>query len=63
MAQQQKTSGKRGERMLHIRMKPEMHKRVRVQAAEADVTIQDWVTALIERELGNGNPRKRGGTS
>lgn len=38
-------------RLIHIRLKPETHKRLRVRAAEDDVSIQDWVEALIETGL------------
>ena len=44
-------SGEKPERMIHIRLKPDTHRRLRVRAAEEDVTIQDWVMELIEREL------------
>ena len=40
-----------GARLIHIRLKPETHKRLRVRAAEEDVSIQDWVAALIETGL------------
>jgi predicted HicB family RNase H-like nuclease len=33
--------------LIHIRLKPETHKRLRVRAAEEDVSIQDWVETLI----------------
>lgn len=38
-------------RMIHIRVSPETHKRLRVWAAEEDTTIQDIVSGLIERGL------------
>ena len=38
-------------RLIHIRLKPETHKRLRVRVAEEDVSIQDWVEALIETRL------------
>jgi predicted HicB family RNase H-like nuclease len=38
-------------RLIHIRLKPETHKRLRVRAAEGDVSIQDWVETLIETGL------------
>jgi predicted HicB family RNase H-like nuclease len=38
-------------RLIHIRLNPETHKRLRVRTAEEDVSIQDWVEALLEREL------------
>lgn len=39
----------KAKRMIHIRLKADIHRRLRVQAAEKDVTIQDWVTSLIEQ--------------
>ena len=38
-------------RMVHVRVSPELHKKLRVKVAEEDTSIQDWVAALIEREL------------
>jgi len=41
----------RGTRLIHIRLNAETHRRLRVATAEEDVTIQEWVAALVEREL------------
>lgn len=41
----------KAERLIHVRLKAETHRHLRVAAAEGDVTIQQWVEALIEREL------------
>lgn len=38
-------------RMVHIRLPGELHKKVRVRAAESEKTIQDWVLEAIESEL------------
>ncbi len=38
-------------RLIHIRLTPDTHKRLRSRAAEEDVSIQDWVEALIETSL------------
>jgi predicted HicB family RNase H-like nuclease len=38
-------------RMIHIRMNEELHKKLRIRAAELDTTIQQWVEALIEKNL------------
>jgi predicted HicB family RNase H-like nuclease len=43
-------------RLIHIRLKPETHKRLRVRAAEEDISIQDWVEALIETGLAAPKP-------
>jgi len=39
------------ERMIHLRLQEKLHKRLRIQVAEEDTSIQEWVTALIKREL------------
>ncbi len=52
MAKKQRSSNNdKAERMIHIRLKADTHRQLRVQAAEEDVTIQGWVMELIEREL------------
>lgn len=38
-------------RMIHIRLPEDVHKKIRVRAAEADVTIQDWVLEAIQKHL------------
>jgi len=40
------------ERMIHIRLPEAMHKTLRIRAAEADETIQEWVLQAIEYKLG-----------
>ena len=38
-------------RMLHVRLPEELHKKVRIRAAEDDKTIQDWVVDSIKSTL------------
>jgi len=38
-------------RMVHVRLSEELHKRLRIRAAESDTTLQDWVTMAIQNEL------------
>jgi len=38
-------------RMVHIRLPEDLHKRVRICAAESDQTIQDWVVAALQSEM------------
>ncbi len=38
-------------RMIHVRLPDELHKKVRIKAAEADTTLQDWVAMAIKNEL------------
>jgi len=59
-----RTDSQRDARLIHIRLTPETHRRLRVRAAEEDVSIQDWVAALIETGLNeprtnnDGSPRR-----
>lgn len=39
------------ERQLHVRVSPEEHKRLRVQAAEHDVTLQEHIRSIIQKHL------------
>ena len=38
-------------RMIHIRLPEQLHKTLRIRAAEADITIQEWVVDAIEAHL------------
>ena len=38
-------------RMIHIRLPEELHKKLRIRAAETDMTIQDWAVNAIKAEL------------
>lgn len=39
------------ERMVHVRLTEEEHKRLRIRVAENDSTLQDWVAEAIRDEL------------
>ncbi|MFC1897591.1 toxin-antitoxin system HicB family antitoxin [Chloroflexota bacterium] len=45
-------------RMLHVRLPEELHKKVRIRAAEDDKTIQDWVVDSIKSRLEQQAKRK-----
>jgi plasmid stability protein len=38
-------------RMIHIRLPEDLHKKVRIRAAESDKTIQDWAVDAIRDYL------------
>lgn len=38
------------DRVLHIRVSEELHKFLRIRAAELDVSVTELVTQLLERE-------------
>jgi predicted HicB family RNase H-like nuclease len=44
--------------MVHVRLTEEMHKRLRIRAAENDTTLQDWVAMAIENELDRQDQKK-----
>ena len=46
-------------RMIHIRLPEDLHKRVRIRAAETAQTIQDWVVAALEKEVDRQNRKRR----
>ena len=46
-------------RMIHIRLPEDLHKRVRIRSAETDQTIQDWVVEAIQAELNRQEKDKK----
>ena len=46
-------------RMIHIRLPEDLHKRLRIRAAETDQTIQDWVVEALDAELNRQEKEKR----
>jgi len=49
-------------RMVHVRLPDELHKRLRISAAENDTTLQDWVMGAIQNELARQSKRNKGKT-
>lgn len=47
---------------IHIRVSPDLHRLMRIRCAELDLTIQDFVANLLERELSPANSEMREGT-
>ncbi|MCK4788311.1 MAG: hypothetical protein KAV87_31505 [Desulfobacteraceae bacterium] len=39
------------EKMIHVRLTDDMHKKLKIEVAQKRQTIQDWVTELIELRL------------
>ena len=48
-------------RMVHVRLTDELHKRLRIRAAESDTTLQDWVAMAIKNELDRQDCEKGNG--
>ena len=47
----QSKQSKSKSRMVHIRLPEDLHKRLRIRAAESDMTIQHWATEAIIAKL------------
>jgi hypothetical protein len=47
-------------RLITVRLSPRTHRALRIRVAEEDTSIQQWVEALIERELGVTRDREEG---
>ena len=45
-------------RMIHVRISEDLHKRLRIRAAETD-TMQDWVGLAIKKELDRQEAEKK----
>ena len=45
--------------MVHVRLTEELHKRLRIRAAENDMTLQDWVALAIKKELDRHDQKRR----
>jgi predicted HicB family RNase H-like nuclease len=46
------------ERMIHVRLTDELHKRLKVEVASKGQTIQDWVLKLIDQRLAKSSKIK-----
>jgi len=46
-------------RMIHVRIPEDLHKRLRIRAAEGDTTMQDWVAMAITKELDRQDSEKK----
>ena len=56
---QNKNTNQTNNRMIHIRLPEDLHKHVRIRAAETDQTIQDWVVEALQAELNWQEKEKR----
>ncbi len=46
-----KASKRTRERMIHVRLPEDVHKKLKLYVIEQDTTIQEWVSSLITTEL------------
>lgn len=54
---------KPGGRMIHVRLPEDIHRELRIRAAEEDTTIQAWVSSLVAKNLKDKrkHPKQRKG--
>jgi len=45
-------------KMIHIRLSEELHQKLRIQVANENLTIQDWVEKLIEDNVKTGGGKR-----
>lgn len=53
----QENTGTETSRTIIVRLSMATHKALRIRVAEKDTSIQKWVEALVERELGIGDAK------
>lgn len=40
-----------GPRMIHVRLEPDLHRRLRIVVAAEDTSVQDWMVQLVEKAV------------
>lgn len=40
-----------GPRMVHVRLEPDLHRRLRIVVAADDTSVQDWMAQLVEKAV------------
>lgn len=52
MARTTSAAAKRNQqRMVHIRLEPELHRRLRLIVAAEDTSVQEWVAGVVEQAV------------
>ncbi len=46
-----------GPRMVHVRLEPDLHRRLRIVVAAEDTSVQDWMVQLVEKAVAEQWPR------
>jgi predicted HicB family RNase H-like nuclease len=50
-------SSKAEQRMVHVRLETELHRRLRIVAAADDASLQDWIAGTVERAVDEAWPK------
>lgn len=40
-----------GPRMVHVRLEPDLHRKLRIVVAAEDTSVQDWVVQVVEKAV------------
>jgi predicted HicB family RNase H-like nuclease len=43
--------------MVHVRLEPDLHRRLRIVVAAEDTSVQDWMAQLVEKAVTEHWPR------
>lgn len=46
-----KTRRSNGPRMVHVRLEPDLHRRLRIVVAAEDTSVQEWMVQLVEKAV------------
>lgn len=46
-----------GPRMVHVRLEPDLHRRLRIVVAAEDTSVQDWMVRLVEKAISEQWPK------
>lgn len=52
-----KSKPPRGPRMVHVRLEPDLHRRLRIVVAAEDTSLQDWMVQLVEKAVAEQWPK------
>lgn len=53
----EKAKRSEGPRMVHVRLEPELHRRLRIVVAAEDTSVQDWMVQVIEKAVSEQWPK------
>lgn len=46
-----------GSRMIHVRLDPDLHRRLRIVVAAEDTSVQDWLARVVEKAVAEHWPK------
>lgn len=52
----QAESAKSEQRMVHVRLAPDLHRRLRIVVAAEDTSMQNWLSGTVERAVNEAWP-------